>query len=162
MTFPDQGGPEGMRSIPEYLASVLDTIVGVFEQAGVELPERRYWTVGGVVADCPQLTVHLTQAYKGQPGDDPGQVQRCGSARSVSMIVQLFRTVPVGNGQRPPSTAIMMREAEQPAIDAWLLLDASEAIDAMGWNTGLMAEVNVVEPSGGLIGLSMTVTAPIP
>lgn len=151
-----------MRSIPDYLAKVLDTIVGVFQQAGVDLPERRYWAIGSVVADCPQLTVHLMQTYKGLPGDDPGMVQRCDSPRTVSMVVQLFRNVPVGNGQRPPSTAIMMRESAQPAIDAWLLLDAAEAVDAMGWNTGVMAEVNVVPPSGGLVGLSMMLTAPIP
>lgn len=161
MTLPAPGGPES-RSIPEYLALVLDTVVGVFEQAGVDVPKRRYWTLGGVPADCEQLTVHLTQVYKGNPGDDPGQVQRCGSARSASLVVQLFRPVPTGNGQKPPSPEIIMREAEPSAIDAWLLLDAAEAIDAAGWNTGLMAEVNVIDPSGGFVGLSMTLTAPIP
>ena len=161
MTVPVQSGPE-MRSIPDYLARVLETVVATFEQAGVPLPDRRYWTVGGVVADCPQLTVHLTQVYKGLPGDDPGEVQRCGGPRTVAMTVQLFRSVPLGNGRQPPSTTIIMRDSETSAIDAWLLLDAAEQVDAMGWNTGIMAEVNIAEPAGGLVGLTMMLTAPLP
>lgn len=155
-------GLDPKLSVSEFLSLVLDTVVGVFEQAGVPLPERRYYTVGGVVADCPQLTIHLTQVYKGLPGDDPGMVQRCGSARTAVMVVQLFRNAPTGNGRQPPSTRIMMEHANDPAVDSWLLLDAAEAVDNAGWNTGVMAEVNVAEPQGGLIGMTMMLTAPIP
>lgn len=162
MTYPAQVGSVTHYVIPEYLEKVLDTIVGVFEQAGVELPTRRYWTLGGVAADCAQLTVHLTQVYKGLPGADPNVLQRCESPRTAALVVQLFRSVPVGTGQRPPASDLIQREAFVPAVDTWLLLDAAEAVDALGWNTGVLAEVNIAEPAGGLIGLSLTLTVAIP
>ena len=149
-------------SLPAYLEHVLDTVVGVFEQADVPLPERKYWQVGGVIADCAQLTVHLSQVYKGLPGEDPNMAQRCGSFRTAVMSVQLFREIPVGNGKQPPTPESLMEKAVPPAVDAWLLLDAAEAVDAAGLETGVISELNVIEPSGGLVGWNMTLSAPIP
>lgn len=142
--------------------TVLDAIVGVYEQAGVDLPARRYVHFGGVAADCEQLTVQVDQLYSGTPGGDANAVQRCNGPRTAVLSVQLFRPEPTQSGTRggPPTPEQLDAAARQHLTDAVLLLDAAgEADNQQGqWGTGYIAEVSPVDASGGFVGIAMALS----
>lgn len=163
MTVP--GRLEDLEALPQLLHITLDAIVGVFEQASAPLPDRRYVAYGAIAADCEQLTVQFTQLYPGEPGTDPSSAVRCDGPRTAVLVCQLLRCVPTGSGPRgqaAPDPAIMDRSAEAFCRDAWLLLDAAQAVDAAGWNTGVIAEVSPVDSQGGFAGSAMTLTVTVP
>lgn len=163
MTLP--GRDDDQEVLGQLLLLTLNSVVGVFEQADVELPDRRYISYGAVVADCEQLTVQLAQIYPGLPGADPNQIQHCNGPRTAVLVVQLFRQIPVASGPRgtgPPSPDQLTASALRSVKDVWLLLDGAGAVDAAGWGTGVIAEVSPIDASGGYIGASMTITLTVP
>lgn len=163
MTAPSR--EDDQDALGQFLLLTLDTVVGVYEHARVDLPPRRYVAYGGVAADCEQLTVQLGQVYAGLPGSDPNVVQRCDGPRTAVMVVQLFRKAPVASGPRgtgAPTADEITASALRSTRDAWLMLDAAGAVDAAGWNTGVMAEVVPIDTSGGYVGVNMTLTAAVP
>lgn len=163
MTLPARDADQDV--LGELLLLALERVVGTFERAQVPLPDRQYISYGSVVADCAQLTVELGQLYPGSPGSDPSQTQRCDGPRTAVLLIQLFREAPTvvgGRGPTAPTVAALNAIAVEMSRDAWLLLDAAQAIDAAGWNTGVIAEVSPVATSGGYIGSSMTLTLQVP
>lgn len=161
MTVPGRGND--LDALPELLQLVLDKLVATFETARVDLPARRYIAFGGVVADCEQLTSQLIQVYPGLPGADPNQVQKCDGPLTAVIVSQLFRKQPASSQRGTPPTASEISAATRVvARDVWLMLEAAHAVDAAGWNTGLIAEVSPIEPQGGLGGCAMTLTLQVP
>ncbi len=62
--------------IVNQLDRLLERVVGVYEQAGVPLPLRRYWMLSGEAPeDCAQVVVTFVQAYLGSPGDSAADAQ---------------------------------------------------------------------------------------
>lgn len=165
MTLPLPGEGADVEILPAYLQLVLDKVVGTFEQAGIELPERRYIAYGDVAADCEQLTVQFQQLYDGSPGGNPNAVQQCDGPRSVVMVVELFRCVPTTAGPRggPPSPEAMDASTVIFLKDAWLLLDSADQVSkASGWAPGFIVDVNPISPSGGFAGTRMNLTTLVP
>jgi len=163
VTVPDR--QHDHDALGELLQLTLDRIVGTFEHARVDVPDRRYIAYGSVVADCEQLTVQLAQLYPGLPGADPSQVARCDGPRTAVLIAQLFRKAPVSSGPRgqgPPTADEITASTIRTVRDVWLMLDSAGAIDGAGWNTGVIAEVSPIDTSGGYIGVSMTLTLTVP
>lgn len=165
MTVPIPGRDADQEAVGQLLLLALQSIVNVYDHARVPLPDRRYVSYGAVAADCEQLTVQLGQVYPGTPGSDPNVVQRCDGPRTAVLVVQLFRKAPTASGPRgqgAPTPEALTAMALASARDSWLLLDAAHAIDAAGWNTGIISEVSPVDTSGGLVGASMTLTLQVP
>lgn len=155
-----------VRSLADLLGGVLERVIGGYAQAGVELPERRYWTLGTPAADCEQVVVSFVQAYIGPPGDEAGSPQRCTSPRSANMNVQVIRCIPtMGARGRAPSEAAIQGASEQLAIDAWLLLDLAGDLDMwdpIGPGLGVIATVETGEPQGGFQAVTLNITMAIP
>lgn len=151
--------------LSEMLFTALDSVESTFDQAHVDLPERRYIAWGGVAVDCEQLTVSLIQAYPGVPGGSPDQPVRCEGPRTAVIAVQLMRCAPQPAGPRATKPAVESENSTttQLARDAWLLLNAAGVFDVAGsWGSGIIAEVTAAQPQGGFVGSVLTLTAQIP
>lgn len=71
---------------------ILTSIEGIFAAAEVELPARRFITIGGptsVAHTCEQLTVCWDQSYSGTPGNQDQVPQKCDGIRTGRFIVEL-------------------------------------------------------------------------
>lgn len=140
------GVDESVYSIANLLDLILRGVIDGFENAGVSLPERRYWTIGTPPVDCAQLVVSFRQAYYGPPGDEASEPQRCDGPRSAAIEVRISRKIPVPKGTRAsaPKAAAIQLSAQEQLVDAWLLLDFVPNLDF--WNGPMM-------PAGlGVIG----------
>ncbi len=159
MTVPAPGGD--YDDLYNLAQAVLDNIVGVYEQAGVSLPARRYVHFGAVAADCEQLTVQLDQHYFGTVGGDPNAAQSCESPRAAVFSVLLFRPepVPAMRANTPPSPDALNEAAHVHMRDAYLLMTAAgEADKNASWGQGFIAEVSPVDASGGFVGIAMSLS----
>lgn len=139
---------------------VLDSVVGVYEQAGVPLPSRRYVHFGEVANDCEQLTVQLDQHYFGVLNGDANALQRCDGPRAAVMSVVMFRHEPaVGQKGTPPPVDKLNAAARVHMRDAYLLMTAAGQADLNGgWGTGFIAEVSPIAASGGFTGIAMALS----
>jgi hypothetical protein len=155
-----------VRTLVTLLGDVLDKVVAGYEQSGVELPERRYWTLSQPAADCEQLVVSFVQAYYGPPGDEASSPQRCDGPRSAAIDIQIIRCIPtVGARSRVPSAEQIQTGSEQLAIDAWLLLDIAGELDM--WDVappgmGVIATVDAGEAQGGFQSVTLHLTTAMP
>jgi hypothetical protein len=152
---------EGVYNIKNALDEILRTAIATFESYNVELPSRRYWTVGTPVLDCPQLVVSFVQGYLGRPGDQASEPVRCNVPRSIVASVTIAREIPtVGQNGRAPSAEKIQAGAEMAAIDAWVFLSTIEQYDLWndGFGLGVIATVDVSEPEGGLQAVTMQLT----
>ncbi len=159
MTVPAPGGD--YDDLYNLAQTVLDTIVGVYEQAGIPLPARRYVHFGSVAADCEQLTVQLDQHYFGTVGGDANAVQTCESPRAAVLTVLMFRPEPVPQmrANTPPSPNDLNDAARVHMRDAYLLMSAAgEADRNASWGGGFIAEVSPVDASGGFVGIAMSIS----
>lgn len=156
-----------VRSLIGMMETILDRVIAGYEQAGVSLPDRRYWTLATPAVDCEQLVVSFVQAYIGSPGDEAAEPQRCHSPRSAAIDIQVSRCIPsVGSRGRAPSAADIQAGSEALAIDAYLLLDIAASLDV--WDPigppslGVIATVDVTEPQGQYQSVTLHLTAAIP
>jgi len=152
---------ESVYNIKNALDEILNTAVTTFESYNVELPSRRYWTVGTPVLDCPQLVVSLVQGYLGRPGDQASEPVRCTVPRTIVTTVTIARQIPtVGQNGRAPAAEKIQEGAEMAAIDAWVFLSTIEQYDLWndGFGLGVIATVDMNEPEGGLQAVTMQLT----
>ena len=156
-------------SLVTMMGKILERVIQGFEDAGVELPSRRYYTTGTPPVDCEQLTVSFRQGYIGPPGDEASLPQNCNSPRTAQIEIQIFRCIPglVGPKARVPDPATIQAAVDLQLIDAWLLLDMSCNLDT--WEDpqifrglGVIATVDAGEPQGGFQGTTMNLTVAIP
>jgi hypothetical protein len=152
---------EDSRALVNLLDHVLEVITSRYEQAGVDLPERRYWTLGTPAADCEQLVVSLSLLFIGGPGDQATSPVMCESPRSTTLAIQVLRCIPTA-GQRgnAPSAEKIQAASELMAMDSWLLLDSASDCDS--WGLGVIATVTAGEAEGGFQGPTMTLTLAVP
>ena len=134
------------EAISATLQNILDSVNASFEQEGVPLPERQYYTVGQTAHDCEQLTVTLLQFQLGGPGDEPEKPLKCNAARTVVLVVELIRCIPVSRSRGEPVTPERIAEATDGfSRDAWLLMEGvlnSSAADYLG----ALADIEFPEP----------------
>lgn len=160
---------ENSFSIVNLMAGILDRLVEGFNEAGVTLPSRQYYTTGTPAADCEQVTVSFRQAYIGPPGDEANEPQRCNSPRTAQIDIQIIRCIPglVGPKARAPEPEAIQAAANLQLIDAWTLLDLSCSFDMWdemipGTGLGVIATVDAGEPQGGFQGTTLHLTVAIP
>lgn len=157
-------------SLVNLLDEILVRVQTGFAAAGVDLPDRRYWTTSTPAADCEQLVVFFNQAYIGPPGDEAAEPQRCNSPRTAQIDVQILRCVPGAKGGtrvRTPGADDIQQASRAQAIDAWVLLDLACTLDT--WNgdlggpgLGVIATVDAGEVEGLYQGPTMHLTVAIP
>lgn len=166
VTVVDPGRQEEIRSIVRLLDGVLDAVVNTYAQAGVSLPERRYWTIEQPSVDCEQLVVSFVQAYIGPPGDEANTPQNCNAVKTAVLNVQVSRCIPVSNAKgRAPSGSAITAGAEPLMIDAYLLLDSASQLeqwDLNGPGLGIISTIEVAPPQGGFQGVTLQLTTAIP
>ncbi len=162
---------EDARSIVTMMDKILERVQTGFAEAGVELPERRYWTLGLPAADCEQLVVSFNQAYIGPPGDEASEPQRCDAPRTAQIDIQVLRCIPTPTGSRgrAPTASAIQGASEAQAIDAWVLLDIACTLDTWddpsgfpGPGFGVIATVDAGEAQGGFQGPVLHLTVAIP
>jgi hypothetical protein len=155
-----------VRSLNDLLDGIVERVVAGYEQAGVDLPERRYWTMQLPAQDCEQMVVAFVQAYVGPVGDEAATPQRCQSPRTAVCDVQVTRCIPGLQARgRAPSSEQIENAARALGIDAWLLLDLSASMDqwdVAGPGMGVIATVDVGEPEGGYQTVTLHLTLAIP
>lgn len=129
--------------------TILAGVVEGYGARGIDLPDRRYVTLGTPANDCEQVVVAWQQVYLGTPGDEASEPQRCDAPRSAVFTVQLCRTMPVVNDAgNAPSAAAIQAASKTLMTDARVLLDILAYIDPYGM--GVIVTGDVVEVSGGL------------
>lgn len=143
-------------------ADLLAYIVEAYGAKGIDLPDRRYYTLGTPVNDCEQLVVAWQQSYLGSPGDEASVPQRCDVApRTAVFSVQLTREMPVvsQSGKAPAPDKIQERSAIA-LLNAHVLFELVMAFDPFG--AGTITTVDVVEVSGGLSCIQVQTAIAIP
>lgn len=105
--------------------NILTAIENTFNSAGVDLPARRYITLGGqgtVAYDCAQLTVSWERNYYGLPGNQLPTLTNCYSMTTGVFIIELVRDIPVSQrAEIPPEVGLIQDSAEGLLQDAALL-----------------------------------------
>ncbi len=157
---------EDATNLRDMLGGVLERVEAVFQSYNVNLPERRYWTMGQPVVDCEQLVVSFLQMYLGSPGAQAGEPQRCHVPRSATMTISIARATPiVSQNGRPPSPEKIKAASEILALDAWVLMESINLIDqwdATGYGVGVIATLEVTTPEGGFQTTDLTITMAVP
>lgn len=160
------GVSEDATNLRDLMQGVLERVESVFQSYNVELPKRRYWTMGQPAVDCEQLVVTFVQMYLGTPGAQVNEPQRCHVPRSATLAISISREIPiVGMNGRPPSPESLSRAAEVTAVDAWTLMDSINLLDQWddtGYGIGVIATMETAEPEGGYQTVTLQVTMAVP
>lgn len=160
------GVSEDAVNLRDMMQGVLERVQSVFQSYNVELPERRYWSMGTPAVDCEQLVVYFQQLYLGPPGAQVGEPQRCHVPRSATLTVSISRATPiVGQNGRPPAPEKIEAASEVLAIDAWVLMSAINLLDQWdetGYGIGVIATLEVGAPEGGFQTTDMVITMAVP
>lgn len=160
------GVTEDATDLRDLLDGVLERLQNVFQSYNVNLPQRRYWTMGQPAIDCEQVVVSFIQMYLGAPGDEATTPQRCNVPRSAVLSISIAREVPtVGQNGRPPSPEKIQSASEATAIDAWVLMQSVREFDMWddsGYGAGVIATVDVSPAEGGFQSVNMQLTMAVP
>jgi hypothetical protein len=167
MYIDQSGASEGALNLKNMLDGIVPRIEAAFAEYSVELPNRRYWTMGQPAIDCDQLVVYFIEAFLGTPGEEIGQPQRCYVPRSATIGISIAREVPtVGVNGRAPSPEKIQEYSGKSAIDAWVLLESARKFDMWdesgGYGPGVVVSLEVSPPEGGFQLVNMTLTMVIP
>lgn len=157
---------EDATNLRDMLDGIVERVEAVFQSYNVNLPSRRYWTIGQPAIDCEQVVVSFIQMYLGAPGDEASSPQRCNVPKSAVVTISIARAVPiVGTNGRPPSPEKIQEAAAVSAIDAWVLMDAVRLFDmwdGSGYGVGVIATVDITPPEGGFQTVNMNLTLAVP
>jgi len=145
---------------------VIERVCSIYQSYNVPLPNKKYWTMGTPVIDCEQVVASFSQLYLGAPGDQASEPQRCNVPRTVTMTVSIARSFPTsGQNGRPPSAETIEKASSLSAIDAWILIESVRLFDMWDDSTfgpGVIATVDVAEPTGGIQLVNMQLTMAVP
>lgn len=144
------------QAVPRALEEMLRRVVEAYTTAGVELPQRRLWSVGAVTEECSQLAVMLADL---QP--EPSELSpTCDTVMRATITVSVTRCVPVAsnrNGDRPPTPQQLKDSGTLLGTDAYLLSKIACQLDLYGMG-GLGTEVTVEDPTGGMQTITLQIT----
>lgn len=155
---------------------VLAGVVAHFAASEVTLPDRRVIAPGdprSIAWDCPQVVVTLGGILWGAgPGTNSESALPTGrpvssmTTRHAVVAVQIVRCEPVGDGRNPPDPLRVTDAGLALCRDAGLLSQAlvelcTPAGPLADYGTALAGAVEVLGPSGGMVGVegNLTVTA---
>jgi hypothetical protein len=144
------------------MQNIVDSIVQVYQDAGVSVPDRHILSVGITPHDCEQINVSLEQLYIGGPGDQAEQPMRCDAPRTVGLTVQIVRCIPTptsrGQAIAPEKMSLSTQEL---ASDYWLLMDGIMAAESVNY-LGALVDIGSSEPSGGFQAVQANVVVGVP
>ena len=63
---------EDALNLKYMMDGILERVCTVFQSYNVQLPARRYWTLGAPAIDCDQVVVSFNGMYLGAPGSQVG------------------------------------------------------------------------------------------
>lgn len=165
MTSPTLSWTFQADRLAKFADYILDVVVGVFNSAGVELPPRRFITVGEPVHDCEELVLVFAGLENGAPGDT-GNPATCNAPITSTFSVHLVRCFPTpsGRGMTPPTAEALTLNALGLMNDSWLLMQSANAMndDPLYGAFGFVATVTPGEPSGGYVGIVLAIEAAVP
>ena len=165
MTSPTLSWTFQADRLAKFADYILDTVVTVFNSAGVELPPRRFLAVGEPVHDCEELVLTFRGIENGAPGDTGGAAT-CNAPITSTFEVHLVRCfpTPTGRGMTPPEANVLTANALGLMNDSWLLMQSANAMnsDTMYSMFGFIASVAVGEPQGGFVGVVLSLEAAVP
>lgn len=160
------GVSEDATNLRDMMSGVLERVETIFQSYNVNLPVRRYWTMGQPAIDCEQLVISFVQMYLGPPGAQVGDPQRCHVPRSATLNIQIARQTPiVSQNGRPPSAQSIQIASETLAYDAWVLMESVNLLDQWdetGYGIGVLATLESSPPEGGFQTTTLTVTMAVP
>lgn len=160
------GVAEDATNLRDMMQGVLERVETIFQSYNVNLPTRRYWTMGQPAIDCEQLVVSFVQMYLGAPGDQATTPQRCHVPRTAVISIMISRAVPVvGANGRPPSQEKIEESAHSSAIDSWVLMQSINLLDQWddtGFGLGVIATLDSLGSEGGFHTVNMQVTLAVP
>lgn len=152
-----------MATIDPYVLAgdVLDALVSHFASEGVDLPSRRYRTIGVPATDCEQVVVSVPSLFSGLPGSSNLGPLRPGVTNAVELALYVIRCVPkLDDSGNPPDPGELETSAEELLTDAATLRDAVFAADKAGvfgnCNDVVLAECTAIGPEGGYAGWRQT------
>lgn len=155
------------KNLANFLQEVLNRVISVYNSYNMPLPTRRYYTMAQPVVDCEQICVSFIQMYIGTPGDEATEPRRCHDPRSATISIQIARAVPITqqNGS-PPRADDIQSAAYVSALDAWVLMESVNNLDAWAdsgpFGLGVIATVDADPPEGGFQTTRMTLTMAVP
>lgn len=166
-TYIDNSGvSEDATNLRDMMQGVLERVQAVFQSYNVELPTRKYWTMGQPAVDCEQLVVSFVQMYLGPPGAQVGEPQRCNVPRSASLDITLSRATPiVGQNGRPPAPEKIEEASTIMAYDSWVLMESLNQLDMWdetGYGVGVIATLSAGSAEGGFQTTTLTITMAVP
>jgi len=146
------------------LERVLATVISVYDEKGVPLPSRQYWTMGRAPEDCAQVTVSLIQVYLGTPGDQASTPQHCNQVRTAVLNVAVTRDFPVGENGKAVGVDRIMEASKWGAIDSMVLSSSLNDFDM--WEDGyqglgVIATIATNDPQGGVQTTNMNLSMAI-
>jgi hypothetical protein len=160
------GVSEDATNLRDMMQGVLDRVEAVFQSHNINLPQRRYWTMGQPAIDCEQLVVSFLQMFLGTPGAQVGEPQRCHVPRSATINISISRQIPIaGPSGKAPSPERIQQASETLAYDSWVLMESVNLLDQWdetGFGVGVIATLEADAPEGGYQTSSMTITMAIP
>jgi len=152
--------------LKDFLDKVLAKVVDVYEENHIDLPSRRFWTMGEPAIDCEQLCVSFIQMYLGLPGDQASQPQRCTQPRTAVLSISVSRQIPiVGNNGKAPTGEKIQEGSEIAAVDCYLFMELIRKLDQWEENEygmGVIATVEAGNPEGGYETVRMQVSMVVP
>ena len=144
--------------IPQYMDYALAAVRTEYaSHSDVTLPERNYWTIGGVAADCEQAVLIVQQHVLGSAGA-PIELTQCNAPRSLTFLFQVLRCVTVasGRGSRPPESSAIQADSVTPTQDMEIMMDLATSFDT--YNQGIIVTIDAVVAEGGFHGAQATYT----
>ena len=152
--------------LKDFLDAVLAKVIATYEEYHIDLPSRRFWTMGEPAIDCEQLSVSFIQMYLGLPGDQASQPQRCTQPRTAVLSIAVSRQIPtVGNNGQAPTGEKIQEGSEIAAVDCYLFMELIRKLDQWEENEygmGVIATVEAGNPEGGFETVRMQVSMVVP
>lgn len=146
-----------MADIYQLGQDLLAAVVDYFADESVDLPERRYVTIGTPALDCEQVTVSVPQLFSGLPGASyVGPVQH-GTTSSIEFAVSVVRcALTQDDNGNPPTVEDLQAEAQAFLADADTLRAAMFIANKNGvfgsCNDLVIAECVALGPEGAFAG----------
>ena len=148
--------PSALAKIGQML---LDRVIAIYEEAGVELPLRRVWAAGDIPFECNSLVVSLAELREGIVNSETAVPDPCHVPLMAEFNITAARCYPVGDQRgNPPSPEKIAAAAIAAATDAYLLMKASCTLDMFGADIpgapqggmGVEASISIGNPQGGM------------
>jgi hypothetical protein len=142
---------------------LLDYAVASAESIFVELPKKRYVTVGQAVHDCEQVVFEMTNLQTGLPADTtPGgqAIKACPPPWSLVGTLSIVRCGPVMTNSGTVSSTVLEAFAKTQAVDALILQSAvTERVSEMFG--AVVASITWPPPTGAFVVTSARITAAV-